>query len=439
MCMIHNNTQTHHFETIHSAGAPGFRSLLDFPGKGMAGQVLQAVSGDTQVAASLSLWEIDPAFRCPVMGMCLDTAEQKQLLKKTGYSFKDKTLYEIHEILVSSADSENRLSQRIDRLLKRKFGSKAHEYNLLNDNQIMREWEKAFQSGDYPGEIWAVVTRRDFPESMRKKIFGDIHMAMHTHGESYALMRKNLSKSEEQLKANAVKMNELVASRRSVFKENQLFKKMIDASRCKNRPEAQEGVTGGGKCRFSEADSRQIEDLTMENRRILQSLTEMEARLSDKDRKIAALSDQIEKMEAEREERRKAESCLRKEAEMTMKQIADLDHCDKDCPSFDLCRKRVLIVGGIERMESLYRQMIESKGGVLEYHAGHMKGGGKHLENRLKRSDIVLCPVNCNSHGACALVKNLCKKHNKPVHMLSSFSLSTVSQVIKTCALEQVA
>jgi hypothetical protein len=69
----------------------------------------------------------------------------------------------------------------------------------------------------------------------------------------------------------------------------------------------------------------------------------------------------------------------------------------------------------------------------------HMKGGGKHLENRLKRSDIVLCPVNCNSHAACTMVKNLGKKHNKPVHMLSSFSLSTVSQVIKICGTVQVA
>ena len=182
-----------------------------------------------------------------------------------------------------------------------------------------------------------------------------------------------------------------------------------------------------------------MDELTRCNSQLKQELAELQTRLSEKERRIAALIVQMEKMEAEREDRRKTESCLRQEAEMTMKQIANLDHCDTNCPSFDLCRKRVLIVGGIERMESLYRQMIESRGGVLEYHAGHMKGGGKHLENRLKRSDIVLCPVNCNSHGACALVKNLCKKHNKPVHMLSSFSLSTVSQVIRTCAADQAA
>jgi hypothetical protein len=82
-------------------------------------------------------------------------------------------------------------------------------------------------------------------------------------------------------------------------------------------------------------------------------------------------------------------------------------------------------------METLYRQLIESSGGVFEYHEGHMKSGSKELENSLKRSDIVLCPVNCNSHAACTMVKNLGKKHNKPVHMLPNFSLNIVSQVIR--------
>jgi hypothetical protein len=99
----------------------------------------------------------------------------------------------------------------------------------------------------------------------------------------------------------------------------------------------------------------------------------------------------------------------------------------------------VLIVGGIARMEALYRQIIENSGGVLEYHDGYMKGGAKQLESSLKRSDIVLCPVNCNSHAACSMVKNLGKKHNKPVHMLASFSLSAVTQVIRAGVARQAA
>lgn len=101
------------------------------------------------------------------------------------------------------------------------------------------------------------------------------------------------------------------------------------------------------------------------------------------------------------------------------------------CPSYDLCKKRVLIVGGIERMEKAYRKLVEERGGIFEYHAGHMKSGGKGLENSVQRADLVLCPVNCNSHGACLKVKNLGKKFKKPVHMLSNFSLSAVARTME--------
>jgi hypothetical protein len=104
--------------------------------------------------------------------------------------------------------------------------------------------------------------------------------------------------------------------------------------------------------------------------------------------------------------------------------------CTPECPSFDLCEKRVLIVGGIERMEKSYREFVEKRGGTLEYHNGHMKSGGKALERSVQRADLVLCPVNCNSHGACIMVKNLGKKYRKPVQMLKNFSLSAIARAV---------
>jgi hypothetical protein len=81
-------------------------------------------------------------------------------------------------------------------------------------------------------------------------------------------------------------------------------------------------------------------------------------------------------------------------------------------------------------MEELYRRFIEESGGVFEYHDGTVKRGVKRLEDRLKRADVVLCSVNCNSHAACSTVKNMAKKHNKPVHYLASSSLNEVFQAL---------
>ena len=63
----------------------------------------------------LKLWEIEHCYRCPVVGMCLPLADQKQFLKRAGYSFRDKTPFEIHELIVASLEDENRLSRKVEK------------------------------------------------------------------------------------------------------------------------------------------------------------------------------------------------------------------------------------------------------------------------------------------------------------------------------------
>ncbi len=106
--------------------------------------------------------------------------------------------------------------------------------------------------------------------------------------------------------------------------------------------------------------------------------------------------------------------------------------CSTPCPCAN-CPKRILIVGGIERMEPLYRQLIENKGHIFEYHAGHLRKGGNRLENCLQRADMILCPVNCNSHSACLQVKQLCKKHKKNLQIMKNFSLSAIERTLDQC------
>jgi hypothetical protein len=50
-------------------------------------------------AVVLRVWEIAPFFRCPVVGLCLTLAEQKQLLKNAGMPWKNRNPIQIHEHL----------------------------------------------------------------------------------------------------------------------------------------------------------------------------------------------------------------------------------------------------------------------------------------------------------------------------------------------------
>ena len=56
--------------------------------------------------------------------------------------------------------------------------------------------------------------------------------------------------------------------------------------------------------------------------------------------------------------------------------------------------------------------------------------GVQHLDQQVGRCDMVLCPVNCNSHGAAGHVKKLCQKYNKPIKILQSASVSAISMAL---------
>ncbi len=166
----------------------------------------------------------------------------------------------------------------------------------------------------------------------------------------------------------------------------------------------------------------EIEELKADQTRISEkavSFAKQIVRLETENRQLAA--DLLRKSESE--------SNFQKGIHDMM--MRGINGCNQSCPSFDLCKKRVLIVGGISRMESLYRQVVERSGGIFEYHDGHVRGGVSKLECSLRRADIVLCPVNCNSHAACTIVKQPGKKHHKPVQMLSGSGLNAIFQGIR--------
>ncbi len=116
---------------------------------------------------------------------------------------------------------------------------------------------------------------------------------------------------------------------------------------------------------------------------------------------------------------------------MRGKRSLECQRCDSSCPMYGICHKRVLMVGGITRIKDRYRQVVEEQGGLFAYHDGYMNSGSKQLERRLKKADLIVCPVTCNSHGACSMVKKLGKKYNKPVHLIASSSLTALSQVVR--------
>jgi hypothetical protein len=377
--------------------------------------------------SQLKSWMINMYFKCPVTGVCLLLEEQKKILKKAGYSIKKLDPYKTHQIMVESLEDENNISTRIDAYLNRKYHREISEYLYLDESAFLKEWKIHFESGLIEGLLWVAATRSDFSPGSISSIFGDIHMQMHLNSEQSRKDRQHLAyQMEENLKLSQT-LKEVNRIKRYIKKEKERVEKAFTKLHSADLILGKEKREIEVELRELREDSS-VETLQAENCRLQAKVEELSEAIKDYKQKLKSLKDQDNKLFLKLERQRQINSDLRKEADRVTNQISTSHPSDDKGPSFDLHNKRILIVGGITKITSFYRELVEENGGIFEYHDGYMNGGVNGLENKVRRSDLVLCPVNCNSHNACSMVKRFSKKYEKTVYMLTNSGLSTISQ-----------
>lgn len=356
------------------------------------------------------IWDADGLFRCPLVGVGLSGKEQKRLLRKMSFPTAELTAFEIHELLVGASATENPLSRRISLLLRRKYEREAVALRRLDEAAFLARWKEAFAAGRYAPFLWAAATR-GLSDEARREVYGAIHMAMHGLAEEQMRTRRTIAELERRNGQQASRLRNLREQEAALRHEKERAEEEARRLVCAYEALRRE------RDRQPQAEPRPGRALEAERDSLRAALSSAHRRLEEQERLVRDL--------------------LRERGAFGPRVVSPVcgeaccgRACDDTCPSFDLCQKRVLIVGGVERMETLYRSFIERGGGELDYHNGSLQGGTRQLEKCLLRADIILCPVNCNSHGACVKVKNLAKKHHKTFYMLPNGSLSTISRLL---------
>ena len=387
----------------------------------------------------LKLWEIDSCFRCPVIGACLSSEEQLSLLKKNGNLSEDSTPYQIHEALVSIAGNENSLSRCIDAMLQRKYVQEMSRHLALAPDAFVEQFRVSLPSGQMAGVLWAAAVRHDLGLNQKREIFGELHMTMHTSQGELSQFVRLLERAENEVETLKLDLKQAKTERRMIQKETDV---------CRQGVMKLQNALASAECDRNrlqrELDNRRRQDIEVNT--AVEELRAMKTMFAEIQRQFEDAIQYTTALEEENSDLRKELGQIRdpdcgfpqfhsehsetREFLNTNVMLPPCRKCDECCPVSDLCQKRILIVGGIERMESRYRKLIEGGGGIMEYHDGHVNRGARELECRLKRADMVLCPINCNSHAACLIIKKLGKKYSKPVCMLANFSLSAVSRAI---------
>ena len=395
----------------------------------MSGIITKINSEDFLPCETLQLkriWEIQNNFKCPVLGSCLTIEEHKRILKKTGHKIKKIKAHEVHRAVMGYMNDENQVSIKIDRYLSHKYRDIISEFKALEPGAFFAEWKNGFRNGKMDGLFYLAAARNDLPDKFMENIFGDTHMLCHANMEEVMKSRRALSMQEnaaqklarmllqEKKRTRELKQEHSITAKNlktaehnlQKIQKNQSVDKTYDPilKLKKEKFQLKDKITT-----FKERDSDhilEIRNMQNENRSLRTQLLDLQSinyRLAEE------VSDLISKLT----------SCIEKD-----------DQCQDKCIKYQLCSKRILIVGGITKIKHLYKQLVESSGGEFDYHDGYMNNGKINIESRVMRADLVICPVNCNSHNACQMVKKLCRKFDRPVKMLANSSLSSISDAL---------
>jgi DNA repair exonuclease SbcCD ATPase subunit len=373
------------------------------------------------------LWDIDSSFKCPVIGMCLDTLEVKKILQREGYAVKNRDDFELHEIIVQHTDDQNHISRRVDGWLDRKFKKQIEEFSHLEETDFMQVWKEAVERGDIEGLLWVAVTKPDLSITAMRGIFGDVHMAMNLNARRNMKERQELISSREKSKDLVQKLHEVRDRNRLLQRENESLRtELTEVSRAADLLEKEKKSLELKLSTLQGNDT--LDALRMQNNHLQSELKELSEKIRDYKTKLKIVERQNARLRTDFDKQCKRNKCLRTNLQSLIGRIARSERLDEASPAFNLSKRRVLVVGGMLGMEVFYRQLVEDHGGVFEYNNGYAKGGLRRLEQQLKRSDLILCLIDHNSHAASSAVKTMGKKYQKPVKVVTNSSLNRILQ-----------
>ncbi len=376
------------------------------------------------------LWEIDYVYHCSIAGTCLTMFEQKKILAKEKVLYRHLRAFDIHTIILSKAKEENRISRRVNDLLNRKYRKEVLELSDCDEDNFLSIWEKKLKVGEIDGLYWVALSCRDYSAETLNRLFGDVHMLSHINGGEVGNSLQEVARiKKENERLNRVLKQEKEA-RRQMKKKIGAFKKSLAEMEVKYND-----ITVENRKLVEELSSichsRPIDELRAENAALKNRLNKDEVELKKYTELVKSLKNEKKKMLSSLSNLEKTNGNLKSELDNSIKQFSEIfQRCDEKCPSFDLCAKRILIVGGITKLKSLYRDLVEDRGGMFDYHDGYMRGGENVLAEKVRRSDVVLCPVDVNSHKACLSVKKVCKRLQRPYQMLSSSGLTGITRAL---------
>lgn len=398
------------------------------------------------------LWDLASHCHCPVIGLCLSMAVLRKLAGRVMEAPLPDDDYELHVNAVNECRRRGPLAELLNKELDQRYAAAIRKLNgVKTADALYRQWQGFVEKNETTAGLWACMTHPRCEPSTLERIYREVHMLQHqasamsrekderfqTLQEEHARCLQDIEKSRmryQQLQQEKVSETEAL--------NTELLRLRTDNAGKENTIRQLQAELATLRQHAEDLDSRielaeQVRWLSDRNQELMQRIVEMRRATCMPEQYAAGQTSQTGTAPASGEaatsmgnEARDQAACARATtgrqhlpqtagisddatvpADTDMQ--ADAPAAQPDAESDGLDSRAVLCVGGRHAAISIYRRIVEKKGGRFIHHDGGREDSVHRLDASLAAADLVICQAGCISHSAYWLVKDHCKRTGK--------------------------
>ncbi|HEY6430886.1 MAG TPA: DUF2325 domain-containing protein [Acetobacteraceae bacterium] len=381
-------------------------------------------------ARRTKIWEFNTNLHCSIIGTCLSTGELRQVLKKLGVAVPESTDHELHGAAVSLAGRHDKAAKLLHKALDERHRVAINQFSKAATEDAVRcLWRDAVRRGEIPGAYWATLTHPATTQAIIRDAFGEVHMLSHLVGAANRADIRRLCELEADNADLRARMDrQQIALRDAVVTRDARIRELRDAltQRIAAEPPAASG----------------------DNAVLRQLVADLERRLVGETRRNAVLGEKLAAATAVIAEAQSARAAAEREAEGLRGELDVIaaalpagvgGDVVAMIPDAHLDGMTVLYVGGRPNQVAHLRAAAEQSGAAFLHHDGGIEHHLNLLGGLTSQADIVMFPVDCISHHAAHLVKQLCRQAGKRFIPLRSASVTSLLAALRQPELTRVA
>ena len=389
------------------------------------------------------LWELPHKLHCPVIGTCLDAGELRRIARNAGITQDHRaTDYEIHVSFVAAADDRNALSLAAHKAMEKKFAAQVRRFGRARDSaQLASLWDEAVARGEVAAALWATLTHPKCDTALRMRTFEEVHMLSHQVGAGQGADLRRLAEAEDELVALQRDFDGLLRRSRLQLEERERRLRLAEQQLAECEDQRRRLAASGHALQHELAELRAHQasghlerlerDLARQGRLIAENRRE-----ADQWRRVAA--DAVARAAGLGERLQEASAEIQALERLLAAALSPCRECDSaECESSpDLGGRRILCVGGRNRLVEQYRELVARCNGRFEHYDGGLEDNRQRLDALLSAADAVVCATDCVSHDAYYRLKRFCKRHAKPHVFINRSGISSFARALCSMPIE---